>query len=981
MDENLANKEKQAFESKAPKLYSGTGKAPVVLKASRAKLILRKAGPLGAIVALFVGVGLLFVGSQSLMPVAISEMIIEKLNSVGVSTTATSDAWLDLQFNNGVKADGDDSNKYGFSSAQISSFERQGMKVVTTSSGALAVVYNRSGTMVPVVGSNYVGSVSASEIASAGNLTNVVTPISVKEALNDNYFKTPYTAASKTWRGGSSGWFDKLMSNITETKLSIRRNRWSRFTAVSADKLTEKFKQIAASAERTKTTDAASGATRFFSVDEYDNSGLSEGATFTPSTGSNSNGKETAFYGNWTATSGNPNGEVMTVTNVTPVYETIDLGDGKTEEILIGYDVSGNNNSSLVKNTDDVGKLGSALSAKAQKVAATAATAADTTCSIIEGLMSIYTVVSAYQSIQFLNLVTGYLESVDKMKAGDGENSPINEYTKNLVTVGDTVETKSDGSQEVVARKTAMESKGMEWLFTNNAIDSNDTSVKNVNFESLMAGLGGLVGNISLTAKAFEACGYVRVATATTNLVLTAMSFIPVAGQAITLTQVAVRIGAQVAVSAVVAGFFSAVIPVIAKKVVNSIVKDTATEWFGEDLGNAMMLGAGKYLGGNGTTGGQGPGSKEKVIAYLGEQQTVIADEAKYQRAIRSPFDITSPYTFMGSLVYSILPMAYSSSGLMSVVRSMSSLTSNSLVALSPTANAVDVNSSITSTGDCPLLETVGIQGDAYCNPYIITDTSTIKDSPIEVENKVRNTLDSKGRNNFNSDGSINGKSDLAKYITFCGQRTSPYGLKDSTIVDGLTGEAKEINDQNTSWWQKLFSFIPGINDAQNVLQSLQDASVLQWTTGEACVVSDDNPYWNGTVTDKITGEIGEYHLQDYQRYTENERLLENMSPNYKSAVTAYLEKYYEENPVDDSFEGQIARFSGMSMDEVENTIALIEYYEFLAEYDASTRYAFKAPVVEVQEELNFGDGEVVVYAILPENITYSDVRNRVNVI
>ena len=35
---------------------------------------------------------------------------------------------------------------------------------------------------------------------------------------------------------------------------------------------------------------------------------------------------------------------------------------------------------------------------------------------------------------------------------------------------------------------------------------------------------------------------------------------------------------------------------------------------------------------------------------------------------------------------------------------------------------------------------------------------------------------------NFDADGKIKSDSSLAKYITYCGQRTSGYGLKDAAI-------------------------------------------------------------------------------------------------------------------------------------------------------------------------------------------------------
>lgn len=66
------------------------------------------------------------------------------------------------------------------------------------------------------------------------------------------------------------------------------------------------------------------------------------------------------------------------------------------------------------------------------------------------------------------------------------------------------------------------------------------------------------------------------------------------------------------------------------------------------------------------------------------------------------------------------------------------------------------------------------------------------------------------------------------------------------------------------------------------------------------------------------------------------QRLLENMGLVEKSSVTAYLEEYYEKHPLDNSYEGILARRSGLTK---ENVIALLNYAEdlvFLANYNSA---------------------------------------------
>ena len=66
------------------------------------------------------------------------------------------------------------------------------------------------------------------------------------------------------------------------------------------------------------------------------------------------------------------------------------------------------------------------------------------------------------------------------------------------------------------------------------------------------------------------------------------------------------------------------------------------------------------------------------------------------------------------------------------------------------------------------------------------------------------------------------------------------------------------------------------------------------------------------------------------------QRLLENMGLIEKSSVTAYLEEYYEKHPLDNSYEGVLARRSGLTK---ENVIVLLNYAEnlvFLANYNSA---------------------------------------------
>lgn len=960
-------------------LYTGGNKpasGKVAAGKAGAKSKIKKYAPMGIIVSAIMAVGSLMAGSQALMPTAIAELIIDKLNSVGISSTAASDVWLDAQLNYGVTLEyvgtQEKGNLFAFSDEQKQSFEEQGIKVIdTVGNGPItkitALLYKKYTEWIPVVGSHmlkyegYTESDLISAIREASGISNIGRPIGVSEAMKDEeYFKFPYTAASKTWRGGVSGWFDTLMSDITEIKLNVRRNRWASFLAKQIRQTNAKFKEIAADSALERTT-AGTSASR----------------------------------------------------------EEVDRGED-------GIDVERTDDPDAIDSTTSSSEVERILNSKAMKAAQAVAGAIDISCSVVNGLMTIYTLVSAYQNLQFLNLISGFLEAVDKVKAGDGDGSPVHEYSTNLVTVGDTVDRNNGDGTEVVARKTAMESAGMAQLFTPTAkINTSDVSVQNVNIESILSNIGAFMGDVKTLTSYSAACKTMSVGTAAFGLATSIVSFIPLFGQGVKIAEVLVKVLGKAAIQAAAMAVISLIIPVATRAIVNMLVRNAATEWFGEDLGNALISGANKYLGGNGSTGLQSPAGETKLAQYAGVRDTVIAEEARYQRAMRSPLDITSRHTFMGSMVYSLMPLAYSG-GVMSALSSLSSLAGNSIAALTPAAKAVSDENIFNSVGDCDVLESVGGVGDAFCNAYIVTDVSTITKDPVtsfrnayyaagEYETwtwvcptsgtchwerttssytavrdgndnivwpsratwntttgqMIKHGPDGDNQNGtnfisfgFNEEGTnVLGDSDLAKYLIYCGERTSQYGIQDGTIADKITGGGAS----------SILNAIPVIGDLASLSNAIKERANSRFISGQACVANSDyNEDW-------------EPEFKYYQRYIENERLLENMYPNYTSPISRAYAAYHAENPIDTSFEGTLARFSGMTVEQVDYALALLDYYDYVANYDASERFAFGTPVVsEPSEGAIFYESETRIAmegVVLTHEIIYADVRNRVMVV
>ena len=361
--------------------------------------------------------------------------------------------------------------------------------------------------------------------------------------------------------------------------------------------------------------------------------------------------------------------------------------------------------------------------------------------------------------------------------------------------------------------------------------------------------------------------------------------------------------------------------------------------------------------------------TKDEYEDFAIEQQRVIAEAAKEERENLSPFDITSKNTFMGSLMTQFMSFMTTNS-LMSTITTSSSVISSSIMALTPTTSAVTPSLiRLPKMEDyektCPYLASIGAIGDSYCNPYMITDMSTIDMDPDDV---IQTVDDLGGLSNIQDEGNVTIDKDsrLAKYINYCGNRTSPFGIPDQSIVSSVQGLSS-----GNSIIDNVLGAVPILGDAVDIAQNVNSANSIGYISGQSCVAgAEDNSGPNSPNWDEA---------KYYQRFIEDQSLAESMGLIEKSAVSVYLEEYYEENPLDNSYEGMLARYSGLDKETVSDVLDVLAYYEYVNEYNPSERYAFGAPVVDEGERVVMFDNEDVMggEAVTLENIVYADVRNR----
>jgi len=341
------------------------------------------------------------------------------------------------------------------------------------------------------------------------------------------------------------------------------------------------------------------------------------------------------------------------------------------------------------------------------------------------------------------------------------------------------------------------------------------------------------------------------------------------------------------------------------------------------------------------------PATKKALIAQYHEQQSVIASESRYDRQTKSPLDPSSPHTFMGSLMNSLIPLATTMSSPITTFTKINSAVASSISRLLPTAAADDINQIKTSINEnCPSGNAFEepLAMDAFCNNYITTDYSTIRTPPDEVfdqvgaENFDLNKID---ENVNNGNPEIKDNSELAKWTLACAVRESHYGVADSNISEAISGSAGVGSGIIKSYTGAAIGSIPVVGGVVQTIFNGREAADIGWTTGENCVKEK---------------------YKYFSRYSEDQRLLESAGLIEQSAVTGYLDRYFEKNPLDFTDSGIVARLSGMTKDQAEVALGLLEYNTFLASYHPKE----KGPEKLVQYDNYQYEAITVIAEIMP---------------
>ena len=436
-----------------------------------------------------------------------------------------------------------------------------------------------------------------------------------------------------------------------------------------------------------------------------------------------------------------------------------------------------------------------------------------------------------------------FMENISKMKAGEGSDSRVNEAMNYLYKSSDSEVVDVDTGELIPVSGSMLESPSLYAILSDENMNVSD--VKNYSSDRILKTVENQLG-------ASDAYSSIN------NTV--ASSSNKISGSIGRLNT-----GNETASSEIL----NIVSPTISSSLINNSFDDINGGIYGGELLVEGAVNVGKSLA---KASGATAGDDYAVKSYARLTGSILALDAEVDRMNRSPFDITSKNTFLGSIIYKFAIGIRNNNTFLGRALSFSSVVSNSILGILPTSHADDSkNSYLTNFGDCETINNIGAVGSASCSEIATFDTSTLDNifndaGFLEFINN-NTTLDGNGKRTINQ-GSV-----LAKFILYNNERVTPIGVIDGGILNSLKQELSSITPQ--------FNILSMV---ESLLSSSDNNDRI--ASGAAFVNSSSNPDW---ATYKYA-----------QRYVSLARATESLRQ-YDGSSVAYNNLYGfegDENPV-----------------------------------------------------------------------------------
>jgi len=303
-----------------------------------------------------------------------------------------------------------------------------------------------------------------------------------------------------------------------------------------------------------------------------------------------------------------------------------------------------------------------------------------------------------------------------------------------------------------------------------------------------------------------------------------------------------VSIGASVAIGFAMPFLTAMLADIIAGKVVSSGTQ-------GVDAGNANFAGAGALFGALAGGHGMTPASSEEFESYVAATEQVNQDRiaAETYEAQKTPFDVYNQYSFLGSFVRKINPSLIKSTASVSgALQNIPSLLGVAMSNIFPSASAQQTfNPERLKRCNDEGYNDLGIDADVFCNVRFAFTPEQLAMEPDDVAEYMVNN------GHIEEDGTA--KSDEYKnWKTNCAERQDGYGeASDEGAANddggiGLTCVRKDKSDEEL---KRLDNF--GVYQMYFVLQQTKETGYAYGGNTEAAFYED--PYTDATLADSGT--------------------------------------------------------------------------------------------------------------------------------
>ena len=355
-----------------------------------------------------------------------------------------------------------------------------------------------------------------------------------------------------------------------------------------------------------------------------------------------------------------------------------------------------------------------------------------------------------------------FMENISKMKAGEGNEAKINEAMNFLYEEAETEVVDVNTGEIVKTKGTPLDSPSLYAVLANEKVDpssvenySSDRILKTVENQTNSSGSGVTGDTVASTTNGVKG-----------------------------------SIGRMITDGIELAS--SALVDLVTPTVSSSLVENSFDTVKGVKAGEFLVEGAvntGKMLA---KASGATAGDAEAVVEYVRLNNEVLAMDAKVDRMNRSPFDITSKNTFLGSIIYNFsVALNKAGGGIMAKSTAVFGNVGKAVGSLTTGVYADSTNNYLTSFGACETIGSIGAVGSPQCSETATFDTSTLNDPFNDAGFKKfveENTILSGGTR------TINENSILARFILYNDNRVTPIGVIDGGILDSLSSGSSSIS-------------------------------------------------------------------------------------------------------------------------------------------------------------------------------------------